>query len=279
MLMVKAWFGQNNIRYFGASLLMHLFLFGFFLFSLETQFNDNQLPPKAGDIVQATIVDQVQVEKEVVRLKTAEQQHTQEQETAQKQLTQKLEQVKHEREQEQVKLQKLKQDMLAAKKQLAALDDQRQAEQDRAKQMRQEREKEEKKKNEAKRKVEDAKRLAAAQAAKKAGEEAERAAIESQGRVTSEVQKVVGIWAEKIKSNKREAFGLATDLYCKLAINVLPDGSVKVSIIQSSGNPMYDDLSIKAVYKSEPFSLPEDPLVREQVKSFELGLKNDEGVE
>ncbi len=270
---------------------MHIFLFGFFLFSLETGYNDNQLPPKTGEIVQATLLDQTKVEAEIVKINTVE-----------KQQSQQLEQMKHERAQEQAKLEKLKKDMAVAKQQeqerlaeikifkqkeqkqlealkrekeaekkrLAALDDQRQAEQDRVKQMRLEREKEEKKKSEAK-------RAAAAKAAKEAAKEADRIAAESQGRITSEVQKVLGVWAERIKSNKREAFGLATDLYCKLAINVLPDGSVKVRLIQSSGNPIYDDLSMKAVYKSEPFQLPEDPMVREQIKSFELGLRNDEG--
>jgi colicin import membrane protein len=281
----------------------------FFIFSLETSYNNNQLPAKPGEIVQATIVDQTKVDEEVVRLKTVEKQQSQEQAVREKQLVQKLEQVKHAREQEQVKLDQLKKDMVFAKQQeqerlaeikifkekeqkqlddlkrekeieqkkLAALDDQRQAEQDRAKIMRQEREKEEKKKNEAKHKAIEAKQLAAAKAAKDAALIAERAAVESQGRITSEVQKVLGLWAERIKNNKREAFGLATDLYCKLAINVLPDGHVKVRLLQSSGNAIYDDLSIKAVYKSEPFELPEDPLVREQIKSFDLGLRNDEG--
>lgn len=294
--MAKMWGEQPYTKYFLASVLMHLFLLGFFIFSFETHYNDNQLPPKPGEIVQATLVDQTKIDEEVVKLKTVENQQAQE-----------LEKVKHEREQEQAKLEKLKKDMAVAKQQeqerlaeikifkqkeqkqledlkrekeaekkrLAALDDQRQAEQDRVKQMRLEREKEEKKKADSKRKAEDAKRVAAAKAAK----EAERVAAEAQGRITSEVQRVLGLWAERIKNNKREAYGLATDLYCKLAINVLPDGNVKVRLVQSSGNAIYDDLSIKAVYKSEPFELPEDSLVREQIKSFELGLRNDEGVE
>jgi colicin import membrane protein len=310
-LIVKTRVLQHYTPYFLASVLMHVFLLIFFIFSLSTSYNDNQLPAKPGEIVQATIVDQTKVDREVARLKTVEKQQSQEQAIAEKQLVQKLQHVKQEREQEQVKLEQLKKDMAVAKQQeqerlaeiklfkqkeqkqlddlkrekeaekkkLAVLDDQRQAEQDRAKLMRQEREKEEKKKNEAKRKAIDAKQLAAAKAAKLAAIDAERAAIASQGRIASEVQKVLGLWAEKIKNNKREAFGLATNLYCKLAINVLPDGNVNVRLLQSSGNAIYDDLSIKAVYKSEPFELPEDPLVREQIKSFELGLKNDEGAE
>ncbi len=308
---MKVWTVQHYTPYFAASVLMHVFLLVFFIFSLNTSYNNNQLPAKPGEIVQATIVDQAKVDEEVTRLKTAEAQQTQEQAIREKQLIQKLEQVKIAHEKEQAKLEQLKKDMAVAKQQeqerlteikifkekeqkqleelkqakeaekkkLAALDDQRQAEQDRVKLMRQEREKEEKKKNEAKRKAFEAKQAAAAKAAREAAIIAERAAVESQGRIASEVQKVLGLWAERIKSNKREAFGLGTDLYCKLAINVLPDGNVKVRLLQSSGNAIYDDLSIKAVYKSEPFELPEDPLVREQIKSFELGLRNDEGSE
>lgn len=280
---------------FIASIVVHTLLLAFLLLSIQTSIHPSQQAKPKGEIVQAVMMDDKQVTEEVNRLKTEEIQ--------QKQMVQKLEETKKEREQEEAKLQKLKQDLIKAKqeeqhrladiklakekekqklaklkeerekeqKKITALDEERHAEQERVKQMRIEREKEEKKRSKlAKEQAEAKEKLAAKQAAFNA----EKAAAEQQA--FSEVQKIVGEWGDKIKLNKREAFGMAPDLYCKLSISVLPDGSVQVKLIQSSGNPVYDDLSMKAVYKSQPFVLPENPLVRDQVRQFELGLKNDD---
>lgn len=303
---VKNWTQQYG-KNLGLSLLIHVLLLSFLLLSVETTFDANQLPTKQGEIIQAVVVSQQKVEEEVKRIQNEEIQHKVAEEQQQKQLTQKLEQVKKEREQEQAKLEQLKQDMAKAKeaeqerladiklakekeqkqlealksqkaaeqKRIAALDDQRQAEQDRVKDMKAQREKEEKKKQKdllAKQQAE-AKRQAALNAAK----EGERLAAENQ-RVMSEVQKVLMAWRDKIQSNKRQADSMADDLLCKLDIIVLPDGNVQVKLAQSSGNPAYDDLSMKAVYKSQPFPLPEDDAVKEQVKSFTLGLRNKDEV-
>ncbi len=298
-------------RSFFASLLVHGILLFFLVFSLNTGYQGEKAPSHPQDIVQAVVIDEVQVAETVSRLKIEENQKQHALEEKQKQLDTKLEQVKQERVKEQAKLEKLKQDMAKAKqeeqerladikiakekeqkqleklkmekekekKQLAALDDEREVEQDRVKQLRNERETEEKKRAaakqqlEAKKKAEDAKRLAAAKAAK----DAARIAAEKQALVTSEAQRVVAGWAGKIRENKREAYGMPTDLFCKLAVTILPDGSVQVRLLQSSGNSVYDKLSMNAVYKSQPFPLPENASVREVVKSFEIGLRNDEG--
>lgn len=291
---------QQYSQYLLASLLLHGILLTFLLLQGEKRMAAEKAAIKSYKAVEAVILDEAKVTEEVNRLQFQEQQQKNAQELQQKEFTQKLEQVKRERELEQAKLEKLKKDMAQAKleeqkekkqlaeirqekekekKNLAALDDQLQAERDRFKEMQLAREKEEKKRlelvkqqQEAKHKAEEAKRLAAARVAKEAREAAAR-----QSQVALESQRVVNAWRDKIQANKRGAFGMSTDLYCKLGITVLPDGSVRVKLVESSGNAIYDDLSIKAVYKSQPFQLPEDPLVREQVKSFELGVRNDEG--
>ena len=68
---------------------------------------------------------------------------------------------------------------------------------------------------------------------------------------------------------------LPQDLSCKVSLHVLPDGSVRAQLVQSSGNALYDDLALKAIYKAEPFVLPDDPEVRDQVKAIEFNFLND----
>lgn len=285
-----------------ASVVVHTLLLAFLLLSVQTSISPaHQAKPK-GEIVQAVMMDDKHVTAEVNRLKTEEIQ--------QKQMVQKLEETKKERAQEEAKLQKLKQDLIKAKqeeqnrladiklakekekqklaklkeerekeqKKITALDEERHAEQERVKQMRIEREKEEKKQAQLAKTQAKSQTEAKQQAEKQAALNAKKAAAAEQ-QVLSEVQKILGEWGEKIKLNKREAFGMAPELFCKLAISILPDGTIQVKLVQSSGNPIYDDLSIKAVYKSQPFVLPENPLVRDQVRQFELGLYNDDSTE
>lgn len=50
------------------------------------------------------------------------------------------------------------------------------------------------------------------------------------------------------------------DIACRLNIVVRPDGVVtSVSVIESSGNPTYDQSLIQATWKASPLPLPADP--------------------
>ncbi len=289
------------------SLIIHGGLAALLLISIKTGINTNALPSPQGEIVQAVMVDEKLVNAEVKRLETEQLQQKTEEENRKQALAQKAAEAKQEREQEQAKLEKLKQELAKVKKveeeqladikiakekeqkqlevlrqkkekeqkELTALDDQRQAEQDRAQQMRVEREKEEKRKQvaqqqaEAKQKQAEAKRLAALKA--------EKLRAENQKRIMSEAERILNEWGARVRSNKREAFELPGDLFCNLIVSLLPDGNVQdIRILKSSGNPVYDNLVITAVRKTEPFDMPGDPSVRDQVKSFELGVKNIE---
>lgn len=287
---------SSETRYsvsFVASISVHLVLFLFLFMSLDTEYNPQKMAGQRGEIVQAVVVDNAKVEQEIHRIKTEQNREKENQEKQQKLLVQKAEQLKRESKKEEAKLEKMKQEMAAAKqeeearlaeiklakikeqkqlealktekakeqKKLAALDDQRQAEAERATEMRKQREKEEKIKTDTTK--------ADAEGKRKAGEA-------GQQQTATEVQRVLGEWAEKIQQNKHIATSMPSDLYCKVGITVLPDGSVQVRLIQSSGNTVFDELSMKAVYKSQPFQLPDDPNVRDQVRSFDLGLRNDE---
>jgi membrane protein involved in colicin uptake len=271
----------NNRLYskpFVGSLLIHVVLLSFFILSFQTTIHSRSASVTShnqADIVQAVVVDEPPVKIQARQ----------------------LEQV------EQVKLARLKQDMAQAKKeikqetnQLAAMKDENQAEQQRLKEVQQTRLQEEKKRAALKQKAaaaalaqaqaqkaqaqatkEKALKAAAAEKTRIAAEKASIAAHQKQ--IATEVEQVLGLWSTKIKNNRRMMIeGMPAHLSCRVALQVLPDGSVRVALVQGSGHAVYDDLSIKAIYKSEPFDLPDNPEVRDQLKNIELNFLNDEGI-
>lgn len=280
---------------FMVSLSLHILIGSFFILSLQQGISPEALTKQKADIVQAVIIDENRVVAEVERLKIKEQ--------TQKSLIAteiaKAEEARKVREQEQIKIEKLKQEMAKAKalemerladiklakekekkqleaikqqkekeqKKLAALDDQRQVEQDRVNQMRLEREKEEKRKEQLK-KQEAANRAAALKA--------EALASENRSRVMREAERILEEWKISVRNNKRETLELAADLYCTLSVVLLPDGSFhEVRILESSGNSIFDDSVIHAVYKT-PISMPEDIAIRDELKHFTLRYTNVE---
>ncbi len=264
------------------------------------------------NIVQAVVVDQQQVEAEVQRLVLEDQQKKEQVLQQEQALAKKLKQVEQQRIEEQAKLHRLKQDMLKFKKvqeqevqqleklkketqlqqrNLAALDDEHKTEQERLKQVRlseaqaQQHKQAEVLKEKANHaqmpKGQQTKTAAAEQASARANHAkilADKARIAAhQQKINSEIQAIVAQWSEKIRNNRRLMMeSMPTHLSCRVALQILPDGSVHPRLIQSSGNAVYDDLSIKAIYKSEPFELPENPALRDQLRNIELNFLNDE---
>lgn len=301
MLMLKTF--QHEYRLgFILSLALHVAIGIFLVFSIQQGVRVEALAQKKGDIVQAVIIDESQVAAEVQRLQM--QQKTKEIAVAAE--LAKASEARKAREQEQIKLDKLKQEMAKAKlqeterlseiklakekekkqleslrqekekeqKKIAALDDQRQAEQDRVNQMRTEREKEEKKKEHIRNQAE-AKRVQD-EANKQAGLKAAALAAENQSRILSEAERILLEWRESVRNNRRETLELPADLECKLAITLLPDGSFReVRLLQSSGNSIFDDSVVHAVYKT-PVPMPEDVAVRDALKTFTLSYTNIE---
>ncbi|MGQ0618789.1 MAG: cell envelope integrity protein TolA [Panacagrimonas sp.] len=77
-------------------------------------------------------------------------------------------------------------------------------------------------------------------------------------------------WAQLLNEHIRTRWlrppGLPPGLRCKVRIEILPNGEViSVKIVQSSGNPSFDNSVENAVYKSSPLPLPEDPKAFERV--------------
>ncbi len=287
---------------FIVSLGLHLLIGSFLILSIQQGVSNEVLAKQKGDIVQAVIIDENRVVAEVQRIKI-EQQH---QKTAAETEVAKAQEARKIREQEQAKLDKLKQDIAQAKaheterlaeiklakekekkqleslrqekekekKRLAALDEERQAEQDRVNQVRAQREKEEKRKDDLKKQAEA--KLKQEEATREAGLKAAAIAAENRSRVMREAERILGEWKISVRNNKRETLELAPELSCTLSIALLPDGSFQeVSVVESSGNPVFDDSVVHAIYKT-PVSMPEDVAVREELKHFTLRYTNIE---
>ncbi len=64
--------------------------------------------------------------------------------------------------------------------------------------------------------------------------------------------------SQKIARNWNQPVGISKDLRCELSVTQLPDGSVtNARITKSSGNALFDESVLRAVYKSSP--LPQPP--------------------
>jgi len=312
--MLKEYFEQYR-RYFYASIGLHGLLLTLLVFSIEpTQSShaaSSPLQASSPEIVQAVMVDESKVTAEVDRLKAEEKAEAKAAELKQKEAARKLQQAKEESEREAAKLERIRQDIVKAKaeeeaklaeiksvkekekqeldalkeikekkkKDLAALNEEQAVEQNRIKTLHVEREKEEKKRLEAKqqleekRKAEEAKRLAGLKATKDAA--SARAAKEAKN--ISMARSILDSWSKKVEMNKRRVLGIPDGITCTLLIHVLPDGSIRVQVSKSSGNPIHDDLSVKAAYQSEPFPLPEDPEVRDKLREVEIKITSKEG--
>lgn len=93
--------------------------------------------------------------------------------------------------------------------------------------------------------------------------------------IMDEVMRYTSEFAQVIEENRILSSVFKGDMLCQLRIRLLPDGSImSVSILESSGNSAYDDMSANAVHKSSPFSMPEDEEVYKKVSDIVLSFKN-----
>ena len=105
----------------------------------------------------------------------------------------------------------------------------------------------------------------------------EAAAIaEANARADAAANKALSDWAalvsQKVRRNWSRPPNLSQDLLAKVQIVMLPTGDIaNVKIVQSSGNPVYDDSVEKAIRKSSPLPKLADP--RAYAKARDLILK------
>lgn len=129
-----------------------------------------------------------------------------------------------------------------------------------------------------------AKELAAKQAADKQAAAAKAAAMKAeQDRLSAlhqeflltEVEKYRAEIQATIEDNRILSGVFVGDICCKIRIKLLPDGSIlSATVVESSGNKAYDDMSVVAVSKSAPFTMPQDQELYNQLRDIVLSFKN-----
>lgn len=139
---------------------------------------------------------------------------------------------------------------------------------------------EEERRAEAQRQEQLRKQAEAEAQARKALEEKKKAELaqRQQAQRLAELQQQLGIeagelqqqmqneWVMQIQAALHRAFvsppGVSNTLACKINIQLAPTGAVQTaSIVSSSGNTLFDNSVLAAVYKASPLPLPRDPAV------------------
>jgi len=261
--MRPGWFVTTQSVIF--ALILHAVVLLLLLISFS--FTPELRTAKPVSIVNAVTVDKAKVDAELKRL----QQEEEKKRSAEKQ---RIEELEKKLQAEQKKAEEIKNQRLEEEKQLLATrqkkeeeQKKREEEQKKVAELEQQRKLEEekkataeseKKKKEAdlKKKEEEKKRQEAQKALQEQVEEEELKAQESEDR------KLVSELGNEIHDKIAKYFnlaGLPENLSCKLRVNMLPSGEVVgVTILESSGNEIFDRRALTAVQKASPLPVPPD---------------------
>lgn len=209
--------------------------------------------------MEAVALDAAEVNKRVAAIKAREARKKERALELQKAEQQKLAQAKLEREQEEKKIAELKAKQAEVLKAIEIA------------------KKEEKEKEEKKLKLAELKKAEEAQAKahkKKVPENSENpkhtTETPSPQKVNSGSKGEMGLLSEmerykrmienKIENNWNFAFSAHQKLKCRLFVKILPGGDVAFAkVVDSSGDPAFDESAVRAVYKASPLPLPPDP--------------------
>jgi colicin import membrane protein len=280
---------QTNQKALGAAVGIHLLLLLVMFFGVN--WTDDAKPLPATPVVQATVVDQAALDKEVKKLKAAEDKKRKAEEK-------KLADLKKKREKEQLRIKELEK----KRKQKEAAEKKRKAEakrkaaekkkQEAAKQKRLAEEKKKKAAAEKKRKAEEAKKKAAAEKKRKAEEAARKKAeagkkkaeaaarqleLEAQYQAEqdlTEKQLIMAAIQQKVDRNWLRPPGTPQNLSCEVRVRLGANGSVLlVSIIKSSGDVGFDRSVESAVSKADPLPMPTSPRLVSQFRDIRFVFK------
>ena len=266
------------------SLGLHALLVVLLTASVDFVPDDLVEPSAPRPIVQATVIDQAAVEKEVERLRAADREAA------------------RQREQEEAKTRELEQKRKAEEKRLAELEARRQrAEKERkaaakaraeaqakAAAARQAAEQAEARKREAeqqaeqRRQAEEAARQEAEQKREAARQAAERKRIEEELQAqiaaeeaaareaaeAAEINRFVAAIAQRVRQSFTILPGLE-GLSCTLRITLVPSGDVAgVQVVRSSGNETFDRQAENAVRKAAPLPVPREARLFQQMRTI-----------
>jgi hypothetical protein len=96
--------------------------------------------------------------------------------------------------------------------------------------------------------------------------------------IAGEIAKFGGLLKTQVEANRSNISSFSNDLNCDIHIKLTEDGDlISAMLVKSSGNPEYDDLQLKALLKSVPFSdMPEDKAILAQCQDLILNFANTE---
>ena len=266
---------QTNQKALGAAVGIHLLLLLVMFFGVN--WTDDAKPLPATPVVQATIVDQAALEKEIKKLKAAEDKKRKQKEVEEKkkkaEAKRKADEKKRKAEAKRKAAEKKKQEaakkkrLAEEKKKKAAAEKQRLAEEKKKKvEAEKQRKAEEAAKQaaaEKKRQAEEAARKKAEAEKKKAEAAARQLELEAQYQAEqdlTEKQLIMAAIQQKVDRNWLRPPGTPQNLSCEVRVRLGANGSVLlVSIIKSSGDVGFDRSVESAVSKADPLPMPSSP--------------------
>ena len=262
------------------SIVLHIVLGGILIFSFKFSTKPTPIHKPAVNIVKAISVDKKQVELELNRLKDIEEAKKLDEKKRQKKLEKKAADAKKKRIAEEKKLKKLKKKKEAEKKK-------RKEEEKKLKNLEKERKElekkqkleKEKRKKEAERKRKEEEKKKAQKAERKRKEEEKKLnekalqkeleAEESQ-HDQSEISKYTGLIINAIESEFNET-NLKEGLSCKILIRMSEGGKViESTIVESSGNELFDQRADKAVHGASPLPVPSESRLFNKMRSIRI---------
>ena len=278
---------QTNHKALGAAVGIHLLLLLVMFFGVN--WTDDAKPLPVTPVVQATVVDQAALDKEIKKLKAAEDKKRKQKEAAEKK---KKAEAKRKADE---KKRKAEAKRKAAEKKRKAEAKRKAAEKKKKEAAKKKRLAEEKKKKaaaEKKRKAEEAKKKAAAEKKRKAAEaarkkaEAEKKKAEAAARQLeleaqyqaeqdlTEKQLIMAEIQQKVDRNWLRPPRTPQNLSCEVRVRLGANGSVLlVSIIKSSGDVGFDRSVESAVSKADPLPMPTSPRLVSQFRDIRFVFK------
>ena len=272
------WFQTSRSLFF--SIILHIILGGILIYSFKFSAKPTPVHKPVTNIVQATSVDKKQVELELKRLKDKEEAKKAEEKKRQKKLEKKAEEAKKKRIAEEKKLKKLKKKKKEEKKK-------RIAEEKKLKKLKKEKKElekkqkleREKKRKEAERKRKEEEKLKAEEAERKRKEEEkklkekalqEELEAEQSEHDQSEISKFTNLIINAIE-NRFNCSPLFKGISNKILIRMGESGKViESTIIESSGNELFDQRAEKAVYSASPLPVPTDSKLFNEMRKIRI---------
>ena len=280
---------QTNQKALGAAVGIHLLLLLVMFFGVN--WTDDAKPLPATPVVQATVVDQAALDKEIKKLKATEDKKRKQKEVEEKkkkaEAKRKADEKKRKAEAKRKAAEKKKQEaakkkrLAEEKKKKAAAEKQRLAEEKKKKvEAEKQRKAEEAAKQaaaEKKRQAEEAARKKAEAEKKKAEAAARQLELEAQYQAEqdlTEKQLIMAAIQQKVDRNWLRPPGTPQNLSCEVRVRLGANGSVLlVSIIKSSGDVGFDRSVESAVSKADPLPMPSSPRLVSQFRDIRFVFK------